>query len=130
MKNKKLKKAHLTLIENENINSIELPSEIQSKMSCWNLIYKQYIDDLSNTKTIEILEEKSIEIADLILEHIEEKKSSNKKQYRVEKTIYQDQRKVIDIQSDKPIFTITFSEKISFEQKEEIMLKIHSILNT
>ena len=130
MKNKKLQKAHLSLIEAENLNSKDLPSEIQSKIRCWNIIYKQYIDDLSNTKAIEILEKKSIEIADLILGHIEEKKSSDKKQYRVEKTIYQDQRKVIDIQSDKPIFTITFSEKISFEQKEEIMLKINSILNT
>lgn len=53
-----------------------------------------------------------------------------KRSYRVEKTVYQDTRKVIDKEHDKVVFTITFSNEISMAEKEEIMQKIHTILNS
>ena len=57
--------------------------------------------------------------------------SANKKtSYRIEKTIYKEQLKVIDSQKDMAVFTITFNDELSFQDKEQIMLKINSILNS
>lgn len=61
---------------------------------------------------------------------MEEINNSKKKNFRIEKTVYQDQRKVIDIEQDKAIFTITFSDEIGMDEKEEIMVKINNALNT
>lgn len=61
---------------------------------------------------------------------MEEINNSKKKNFRIEKTVYQDQRKVIDIEQDKAIFTITFSDEIGIDEKEEIMVKINNALNT
>lgn len=61
---------------------------------------------------------------------MEENNSSKKKNFRIEKTVYQDQRKVIDIEQDKAIFTITFSDGVSMDEKEQIMIKINNALNS
>jgi hypothetical protein len=53
----------------------------------------------------------------------------NKKSYRIEKTKDRYKFKIIDKQQDKPVFTITFVEELSFEEKEQIMIKINSVLN-
>lgn len=55
--------------------------------------------------------------------------NDNKKSYRIEKTKDKYKLKVIDKQQDKPVFTITFVEELSFEEKEEIIIKINSVLN-
>jgi hypothetical protein len=55
---------------------------------------------------------------------------SNKKSYRIEKTLYKDQMIVIHIQKDKAILSITFAENISMDEKEEIILKIKNALNS
>ena len=55
--------------------------------------------------------------------------NNNKKSYRIEKTKYKYKFKVVDKQQDKAVFTITFVEELSFEEKEEIIIKINSILN-
>lgn len=56
--------------------------------------------------------------------------NEKKKSYKIEKTVYQDQMKVIDIQEDKIIFMITFNSGVCLEEKEELMNKIHSVLNS
>ena len=55
--------------------------------------------------------------------------NNNKKSYRIEKTKDKYKFKVIDKQQDTPVFTITFVEGLSFEEKEEIINKINSVLN-
>jgi len=55
--------------------------------------------------------------------------NDNKKSYRIEKTKDKYKLKVIDKQQDKPVFTITFVEEMSFEEREEIIIKINSVLN-
>ena len=55
--------------------------------------------------------------------------NDNKKSYRIEKTKDKYKLKVIDKQQDKPVFTITFVEELSFEEREEIIIKINSVLN-
>lgn len=52
------------------------------------------------------------------------------KSYRIEKTVYKDQVRVIDIEKDIAILTITFSEDISMDEKKEITNKINKTLNS
>ena len=55
---------------------------------------------------------------------------NKKTSYRIEKTIYKEQLKVVDSQRDMAVFTITFNDELSFEEKEQITLKINSVLNS